>query len=67
MTKEQRQQYINDHCDTMAQIIANRFCLRKEAVIRWLNSKGYTEDDFGKVIALINKSFESWLTEVIWA
>ncbi len=65
MTKAEEQIYIRDTFDTMAEVIARKFCLQKEAVKKWLNKKGYTVKDFGKVIDETKK--DEWLSEVIWA
>ena len=65
MNKQEEQAYINDTFDTMAQILAHKFCLNKEVVKRWLNKKGYTTKDFGEVIEQTKR--DEWLAEVIWA
>ena len=52
--------------EAMAEVIANRFCLSKRAVIRWLDLKGYTTADFiGKVIQEEIRRPE-WLGDVLW-
>ncbi len=65
MTKVEEQAYIHDTFDTMAQIIADRFCIQKDAIKEWLSKKGYTTKDFGKIINETKK--DTWLSDVIWS
>lgn len=53
-----------DHNITVSEIIGRKFCINPPVVLRWMTKKGYTYQDFGKIIEA-TKNFEKFLSGIL--